>query len=216
MTFKPFAFTAASFAVACAAVPAEAATIANPGFESGAFSPWTTFATGDGVPRDNDGYRLSGGDDAFEGDFGVVNDVLTTDPGDVTRGITQLVTDDINVGDTYTLSAFIKVAAAETTQSFLELTFLDGNGVQLAQVQSDRQQGDQDFTFVETGELVVLPGTETIRVSGNVFVPAGGAEGDTDFHVFDSFALNVTPVPEPTTAAVGLVGLGLLAARRRR
>ena len=218
MNFKTTTLAAASFAIACAAVPATAAVIVNPGFEDNTLAPWTTFGEDFGPSRPSNGFRLSTGDDANTGTFGVVNDVLAGDTTGTFRGLQQRIATGFSVGETYSLSAFIRLASAETTQSFLELAYVDADGVPIGPTATSAPQssGFQPYTLVETSPLTVPAGTAAIRVGANIFVPAGFTDAP-DFHIFDDFALNnLTPVPEPTGLAAGLVALGGLTLRRRR
>ena len=192
--------------------------MSDPGFESGSIAPeWSTYGpdfSSNDPPRFDNGFRISEGGDARTGTYGVVADVLTGDPGVDFRGLQQTIDSGFSVGETYTLSAYIRLVSADSSQSFLELAYLDaGGGVIGPTATSAPQVGDQAFTFVSTSPLVVPAGTESIRIQANILT---GAAPNGDFHIFDDFALTATAIPEPATAAIGLLGLGLLAGRRRR
>ncbi|MBK1835173.1 PEP-CTERM sorting domain-containing protein [Roseibacillus ishigakijimensis] len=50
----------------------------------------------------------------------------------------------------------------------------------------------------------------------NIALLNAGADGDTAVMSFSDITLTeVTPIPEPSTAILGLLGLGLVARRRR-
>ena len=200
---------AASAALLLAAVPASAQNLlSNPGFETGGFEGFNVFGQG---------FRTAGGDDARTGDFGAVNDVLTTDDTNQFRGLQQTV--DAAAGETYSASVFIRTVAQNESAAFLELEFFDGpedadgnpTGAQLARFESDQVFTDQDFTEAVIDPVVAPAGTESVRIGGIVFKNA--TINDDEFIIFDDFGLFV---PEPTAAlSFALVG-GLALARRRR
>ena len=201
---------AATVGVACVAAVPASAQIINPSFENetDGFTGWQIFGPG---------WRIGGPGDANTGDQGAVNDVLPSDTPGSFRGVQQTLTTGFSVGDTVVLSAFVAAASNEVTSSFLELQFLGANNVNLLTVTSEPVTEDQALTMESTPPTAVPAGTESLLIGGIVFYPPdAGTITDTDFHIFDDFALNVTPVPEPASAAAGLLGLGLLATRRRR
>ncbi len=209
MHIKPITLAVTSLALVGSAVDqAEAAVIFNPSFEApvDGFTGWQIFGPG---------WRIGGPGDANTGNAAAVNDVLATDAQGSFRGVQQRITTGFLPGESYSLSAFVGLASNETTTSFLQLQYLDATDEVLATIDSPVQTEDQALTLVETDFLEVPTGTATIRVGGIVFYPADGAAiTDTDFHIFDDFA--ITAIPEPTTATIGLMGLGMMAARRRR
>ena len=208
MTFNPLTLAVGSVALTgVAALPAAAVEIVNPSFEApvDGFTGWQIFGPG---------WRIGGPGDANTGVAGAVNDVTAGGPTGF-RGVQQTITTGFAPGESYQLSAYVGLAANETTVSFLQLQYLDAGGAVLAGIDSADQTEDQPLTLVSTPFLEVPAGTAAIRVGGIVFYPSDvDPVADTDFHIFDDFAL--TAVPEPTSVAAGLLGLGLLATRRRR
>ena len=192
---------AASVALALVAAPAQAQNLLdNPGFETGGFMPeWQPFGQG---------WRTSGGDDARTGDFGAVNDVLTTDDTNQFRGIQQTI--DAQAGLPYTASAYIRSVAQNETAAFIELDFFDAGGTSLGQFQSDQVFTDQDFTLASIGPVIAPAGTESLRIGAIVFKNA--TISDNDFLIFDDFSV---VVPEPASLTFAAVG-GLALIRRRR
>ena len=195
---------AASAAVLFVAVPAGAQNLLeNPGFETGGFAEgWDVFGQG---------WRTAGGDDARTGDFGAINDVLTTDDANQFRGIQQTI--DADAGLTYTASVFIRTVAQNESSAFLELEFFDGpdaTGAQLARFESPQVFTDQDFMETTIGPVVAPIGTESLRIGGIVFKNATIA--DDEFLIFDDFSV---VVPEPATLSLAALG-GLALVRRRR
>ena len=139
-----------------AAVPASAQNLlSNPGFETGGFEDFNVFGQG---------FRTAGGDDARTGDFGAVNDVLTTDDANQFRGLQQTV--DAAAGETYSASVFIRTVAQNESSAFLELEFFDGpedadgnpTGARLARFESDQVFTDQDFTEAVIDPVVAPAG----------------------------------------------------------
>ncbi len=200
------AATVATLGIAASAVDA-APIVSNPSFEApvDGFTDWITFG---------EGWRIGGPGDANSGIAGAVNDVLPGATSDAFRGVAQVLDDGFSVGDTYTASAFLAAAANEASESFVQLKYLDAAGGTLLSVQSPAVTSDQPFMQMTTPEAVVPFGTEAIEISGVVFIPAGATFNDTDFLIFDDFSISV--VPEPTSAAAGLVALLGMATRRRR
>ena len=200
-------FVAAALLGVCVAAPSvkAEAVIGDAGFESGSIAPeWSTFGPdffGNDPPRFDNGFRISEGGDARTGRYGVVADVLTGDPATDFRGLQQTIDTDFSVGEIYTLSAYIRLVSADSSQSYLELAYLDTDGDVIGgTATSAPQTGDQPFTLVSTSPLVVPVGTETIRVQANILT---GAAPNGDFHIFDDFAPPRRPSPSRRPRASG-------------
>lgn len=151
--------------------------LVNSGFESGDFTGWLTFGQG---------WRTSGGGDAFTGTLGVVNDVTTNDV-DNFRGIFQNV--PVTAGSTYNAGVYIRAVNIESSESWFELQWMDVGGGVIDQLQSAHVAADQPFTLMALGEVIAPAGAVTASVRGIVFMPSAPA-GDTDFQIFDDFFLD--------------------------
>ncbi|HMP90237.1 MAG TPA: hypothetical protein PJ991_08540 [Kiritimatiellia bacterium] len=163
-------------AIAAVASASEAATLINPGFETGDFTGWFTFGQG---------WRTGVGDDARTGDFGMVNDVLTTDDNTF-RGIFQEVA--VTAGNTYSAGVYIRAVNIQSSESWFELQWLNSDGGVLDQLQSGHITGDQPFSLAAISGIVAPVGAVTASVRGIVFMPDPPAE-EADFHIFDDFFL---------------------------
>lgn len=180
-------------------VGASHADLINPGFEDGDFTGWTLFG---------EGWRVSSGGDAYEGNWGAVNDVLPTD-NDEWRGMFQNVS--VTEGLTYTAGVYIRAVNLETSSSWFELQWLDASDGIIGQLQSATVSSDQDFTFMGVTDVVAPSGAVAASIRGIVQRPSAPSDGD--FHIFDSFSI----IPEPGTMGLLIFsGLGLALLRRRR
>lgn len=156
------------------------ALLLNPGFENG-FDNWSTFGQG---------WRTSGGGDAHSGSLGMVNDVLTSD-SDTFRGIFQNV--PVIPDSLYSGGAYIRTVSVGTSESWIEIQFLDTSGNVIVQHQSAHVTADQGFTFMGIGTVLAPAGAVTASVRGIVYMPSSPA--DSDFHIFDDFVFtDETPV----------------------
>jgi hypothetical protein len=167
----------------------------NSGFEMGNFTGWSLFGQG---------WRISGGADAYAGSYGVVNDVQGSDV-DEWRGIFQEI--PITPNDEYVFSVYIRAVNVESSASWLEVRWLDTSGGIIQQLQSPSVTADQPFTLAQI-TATAPANAATASVRGIVRMISPPSE-NTDFHIFDNFAV----VPEPAT--VGLLLLGILLGRRR-
>ncbi len=172
------------------------ADLINPGFETGDFTGWSTFGQG---------WRLGTGGDANSGTYGAVDDVLTTDVDDW-RGIYQEVS--VVGGDTYNVSVYIRAVNVESSESWLELQWLDASHSVISQLQTAHVTADQSFTRMALDGVIAPVNAVGASVRGIVNMTSAPT-GDNDFHIFDNFEV----VPEPGSAAMLLLG-GLVIARR--
>ncbi len=186
------ALGAAAFMFACAG----RADLINPGFETGDFTGWSAFGQG---------WRTAGGTDANSGLFGMVNDVQGADT-DSFRGIFQEA--PVVAGEGYDFGVHIRAVNVESSESWLEVQWLNSVGGVISQIQSTHVTADQPFTPMSISSAVAPVNAVTASVRGIVFMSAAPAV-NTDFHIFDDF----TVVPEPGPAGLLILG-GLLAARR--
>ncbi len=151
------------------------AELRNPGFEDGDLTGWEIFGTG---------WRLSEDMDAYRGVFGAVNDVLGADDIQF-RGLHQ----DLSVteGEIITLTAYIRAVNVESSESWLEIQFMDEHGQILDQKESVHVRADQSFTHLSvTGQAP--QGARTVSARGVVLMREAPEEND-DFHIFDNFRL---------------------------
>jgi len=186
----------AACAAACVLTLSGHADLINAGFETGDFTGWSTFGQG---------WRTSGGGDANSGLFGVVNDVQDTD-ADNFRGIFQEL--PVVGGATYDFGVQIRAVNVESSESWLEVQWLDSSGGIINQLQSTHVTADQPFTWISIEDALAPVNAVTASVRGIVFMSATPAV-NTDFHIFDDFSV----VPEPGSAGLLILG-GLLATRR--
>ncbi len=89
--------------------PGYTATLANPGFETGDFSGWSTFGQG---------WRIGTGADAQAGTYGAVNDMLAGDV-DEFRGVFQNLA--VVGGSSYSAGVWLRAVTMDTTESWLEI-----------------------------------------------------------------------------------------------
>jgi hypothetical protein len=187
--------------LALAATAASANLVDNPGFETGDFTSWTAWGQG---------WRTAGGGDAYEGSYGLINDVLTSDV-DEWRGIYQDIS--ITAGLFYDAGVYIRAVNVESSSSFLELQWRDSLGDQVGSTLATAWvSSDQAFTYLGFSNIEAPAGAVSARLQG--VVNMSSAPGDTDFHNFDNFTM--TQVPEPGTMALLAVGAAGMALRRRR
>ncbi len=183
----------------CAAIGALAlsarADLINAGFETGDFTGWSQFGTG---------WRMGTGADAYTGTYGAVNDVLTTDSTGF-RGIFQNI--PVTAGDTYSFSVYIRAVNVESSESWLEVQWINSSGGVIQQLESTHVTADQPFTQMTILNAIAPLNAVTASVRGIVWKNTA-TQNDTDFHIFDNFAV----VPEPTSAGLLLIG-GMIAQR---
>lgn len=153
---------------------AQDATEENWGFETGDFSSWTVFGPG---------WRVSTGDDAFSWTYGAVNDVLTTDT-DEWRGIFQEV--PVIQGKKYSAGVYIRALNVESSQSWMELQWLDAIGTTISQFQTEPVTRDQPFRLSSMHDLVAPRGAVSASVRGVVQM-LSPPSAEPDFHAFDEF-----------------------------
>ena len=169
------AFLGASAALCIGAIAPDGNLLKHPGFENAAnpLEGWTTF----GTP-----WRGGVGDDAFAGRFGAVNDVL---PGSKVGycGIFQEV--PINAAKTYDASAMLRTVNLSSSESFLEIQFLDRAGAVVGAKQSPSAVGDQPFTSIEMKGL--KPPSDAVKASVRGIVHIRSSPERSNFHIFDDF-----------------------------
>lgn len=163
--------------------------VANRSFESGDLAGWSTFGQG---------WRIGAGGDALSGLYGLVNDVLDSDV-DEFRGLFQVL--PVATGTTYVASVQIRALNLESSESWLEIQWLDGVGALLGQAQSPHVVADQPFTLVELRTLEPPPDAVSISVRGIVQMhsPPGA---NADFHVFDDFSFLPQAEPDPVYLSI--------------
>jgi len=168
----------AGLGLVCAA---QAGEVINPGFETGDLTGWTTFGGG---------WRTSGwvGDefsDFHRGTMGAVCDVDIRKTNEW-RVLSQEIA--VQEGGRYSGGAWVRATAVQSSESYVELQFLDANTNVLEHFQSPHVQADQGFTFMALDGVEAPKGARTVRLSGIVHV-TGQPTDRTEFHVFDDFAL---------------------------
>lgn len=146
--------------------------LTNPGFESD-FSDWNTFGQG---------WRIGGGGDARSGGKGAVNDVLASD-SDNFRGVFQNV--PVAAGWNYRASVYIKGVSLQTSESWLEIQWLNSGGGLVSQDKSSNITADQGFVFLELNSLAAPAGAVTASV--RAIVQMLSVPVDSDFHIVDDF-----------------------------
>ena len=153
----------------------------NPNFETGDFTGWTTFGLG---------WRTGIGDDAYEGTYGIVCDVLDWQTGENWRGVYQNV--PVTAGATYSAGVSIRSVNVHFSSSWLELQWLDADGGVIEQLQSPWVTADQSFTPANLEDVVAPPGAVSLSVRGIVHLPTSPGN-KPEFHIFDDFFLRSKP-----------------------
>ncbi|HBA84608.1 MAG TPA: hypothetical protein DCZ95_10980 [Verrucomicrobia bacterium] len=159
-------------------------SLTNASFESGNFDGWQMFGKHwrTSANMANEKYT-----DAHSGTMGAVNDVMPVDTDmmqDEWRGLFQSVR--AKAGKEYIAGAWIKSMNTSSTESYVELQFLDKAGQVIKFVQSDFVTSDQDFTWVVTPPTEAPQGTESANVRGIVHM-IGPVTNDPAYHIFDDF-----------------------------
>ncbi len=181
-----------------------AATLVNPGFETGDFTGWSTFGQS---------WRIGVGADAQAGSYGAVNDMLGGDV-DQFRGVFQNIA--IVGGASYSAGVWLRTVTMDTTESWLEIQWFDNVGGFISQLQSVHTTADQPFTYLSLTNMVAPINAVTVSVRG--IVQMHNTSGAPDFSIFDSFDFSGGPVvPEPgTLTLLGGAGAAIAWWRRRR
>ncbi len=152
----------------------QAAELANPGFEKG-LDEWTAVGQG---------WRVSDGDDAYEGGLGAVNDVLPEDV-DEWRIVHQEA--PIESNRMYGASVWLRTVNVSDSESWIEIQFLDWYGQVIEQFQSEHVSADQPFTLMKIEPRRPPAGATSMSIRGVVRV-TGENRDSPSFHIFDNFA----------------------------
>ena len=203
---KKFSWLALGAALAFATA-ASAQSVTNPGFESGDLSGWSTFGLG---------WRIGTGDDAHDGTYGFVCDILDTHVGEEWRGVYQSVS--VTGGETYDAGVWIRSVSVSSSASWFELQWLDSGGSPISQLQSSSVTADQAFTYMGLTGAVAPLNAVSASIRGIVHMESLPASGDSDFHIFDDFSIvPQSAIPEPGTLFLIATGaIGLVARRRKQ
>ncbi len=155
-----------------------AGPLSNPGFETGGTHDWMLFGPG---------WRTGTGGDARSGAYGAVNDVLDSqDPlTEQWRGIFQNF--DVSPATSYVASVYIRTLNIESSRSWLELQWLNGEGGLIDQVQSAPVTNDQPFTLVQLPALQPPANAVWASLRAIVFMESPPV-ADADFHIFDDLS----------------------------
>ncbi len=172
------------FLILAMAISSPAELLTNPGFESGDLTGWSIFG-----PEPS--WTVEGGDNAFSGNFGVVNTVHNSQVGENWRGVYQNV--PVTEGQLYSATVFIRALDVESSESWLEINWRNENGDNIGQSQSARVTADQPFTRATLPWITAPAGAVTANVNGIVFMADLPAE-NADFHAFDDFSMKEMPV----------------------
>lgn len=157
------------------AAGAETNYVLNPGFETGTFAAWSSFASG---------WYIGTGGDAQHGTYGAVNQINLGDT-DEYRGILQEFA--VQSNEMYSASAWIRAVAVESTRSFLEIQWLDASGSLVGQHHSVAVTNSQPFAPVRI-EAVVPPAnavTASVRLISHM---QSSPTSDPDWHIFDTIS----------------------------
>lgn len=168
-------------------------TLQNWGFEVDGFANWTTFGQG---------WRISSGADAFASDHGAVNDVLTTDV-DEWRGVYQNL--PVSAGLTYSAGVYIRAVAVESSESFLEIQWLNSVGGMISQTTSAAVAADQGFQLASLHDILAPAGAVTASVRAIVHMLSAPTT-NADFHVVDElYFLRPVDLTVTLTASTNIV-----------
>lgn len=168
--------------------------LGNWGFETGDFTSWSSFGQG---------WRISTGADAFSWTYGAVCDVLTTDV-DEWRGVFQNVA--VTEGLTYAAGVYIRAVAVESSESWLELQWLDNTGGVISQLTTPEVTSDQPFLLSNLHNIVAPAGAVTASVRAVVHMSSTPVDSP-DFHIFDEmYLLRPVDLTIQVTASTNIVG----------
>ncbi len=170
------------------------AVLQNWGFEEGGFAGWTTFGQG---------WRIGTGADAYAYDHGAVNDVLTTDV-DEWRGVLQNL--PVTEGLTYSAGVYIRTLTLESSESFLEIQWLNDSGGVISQVSSGAVSAEQPFQVASLHGITAPAGAVTASVRAIVHMLSPPV-ANADFHIFDElYFLRPVDLTVTLTASTNIVG----------
>ena len=198
--------------VAFLAGAASANMLTNPGFETGDFTGWSTYGSW---------YVSNNSNDVHSGTYAAVHS-LTVSAGTTSTtysGLYQNITDTTAAGQAFNASVWISTAATNGySEAYLQVQFGNQSGGVLAQYDTTPITLDQAYTQVSLNNIVAPAGTLGMQIQGVVEGIGGltAPSSNTGYTRFDDFSL--TPVPEPASLAlmvVGIAGLALVSRRRR-
>lgn len=191
-------------AVVCALALASAASanlLTNPGFETGDFTGWT-----------EGGWYTGMGGDAYSGSYGGSYAISPTIIGENYFVAEQNV--PVTAGLSYDLSGWMRIAGTPTTsESFLELRWLDSIGDPLGQVGSTHLSSAQDYSQFSILEQIAPPSAVGARIA--LVVHTSATPTDNAWHTFDDINFAQT-IPEPTTLALAGMAIAVLTVLRKR
>jgi len=154
---------------------ASAARLRNKGFESRDASEWMVVG---------EGWRTSAySKDSYRGIYGQVNDVWTN-AMDKFRVISQKL--KAKPGKTYKASVWLRTVCIESSESFLEIQFMDKGQQVLTQFQSAHVTNDQNFVLMSIEKMKAPANTKWVSIRGVVCVLATPT-ANIDYHIFDNF-----------------------------
>lgn len=194
-----FAFVAALASAACAL---ELTT--NGDFETGDTSGWVSFPTANSTFNiTSDANSGAWAAELFNNDSASAAIIKQANIG---IGV-------VNPGDIVNISFAAKGSFAAGGVSFAEFfTELDGGGTSSSEILSGGPLALTDQYQVFNFSTVAGPNTSG-GVTLQLTATTGGAPGSTAVLFVDDVSVSV--IPEPATALLGLLGLGLVAVRRR-
>ena len=152
---------------------AAAATLSDPGFESGQFGAWAA---------NGQDWRISAdAADAHGQGFAAVNDVLTNNV-DAYRVMHQEF--PVTPGAHCSGGVWVMTRNIESSESYFEIKFWDRYGVTIKQHQSDYVDKAQKYRYLKVERAVAPPEAFTVSVRCVVHM-TDAPRANADVHVFD-------------------------------
>ncbi len=152
---------------------AAAATLSDPGFESGQFGAWAVNGQDWRITADTA--------DAHGGGFAAVNDVMTNNV-DAYRVLHQEF--PVTPGARCSGGVWVKARNVESSECYFEIQFWDRYGVTIKQHQSDYVNKDQHYRYLKIDRAIAPPEAFTVSVRCVVRMNET-PKTDTDVHIFD-------------------------------